>query len=89
MKVWDLETGTERFSLEGHDGGVRAVAVTANGRYAISGSDDHTLKVWMIASSAVCAALNRPQERILPKIPQEARGAFLTSWNYVRNNSEA
>ncbi|MEA3324138.1 MAG: TIR domain-containing protein [Euryarchaeota archaeon] len=36
--------------LEGHTGSVDAVAVTPDGRYAISGSDDNTLKVWDIES---------------------------------------
>ena len=33
-------------TLTGHTGWVRAVAVTADGRTAVSGSGDHTLKVW-------------------------------------------
>ena len=33
-------------TLTGHKGGVLAVAVTPDGRLAVSGSDDKTLKVW-------------------------------------------
>jgi WD40 repeat protein len=33
-------------NLRGHEGGVRAVAVTPDGRRAVSGSEDKTLKVW-------------------------------------------
>src|SRR4028119_1154952 len=33
-------------TLKGHTGFVNAVAVTADGKRAISGSDDNTLKVW-------------------------------------------
>ncbi|RZB30894.1 MAG: hypothetical protein AEth_00848 [Candidatus Argoarchaeum ethanivorans] len=36
--------------LEGHIGGVKAVAVTPDGRHAISGSSDKTLRVWDIES---------------------------------------
>ena len=36
--------------LEGHSAGVRAVAVTADGRTAVSGSDDKTVRVWDLAS---------------------------------------
>src|SRR5262249_15199220 len=37
-------------TLEGHAGKVRDVAVTADGRFVVSASDDTTLKVWDIAT---------------------------------------
>jgi WD40 repeat protein len=47
----DLESGREIRTLEGHAGRVRAVALTPDGRRAVSGSDDKTLKVWDLESS--------------------------------------
>ena len=44
-------------TLEGHGGGVRAVAVTPDGRRAVSGSDDQTLKVWDLEPGALLATL--------------------------------
>jgi len=41
--LWDL-------SLEGHTGPVWAVAVTPDGRRVVSGSDNHTVKVWDLES---------------------------------------
>jgi WD40 repeat protein len=38
--------GNLLFTLTGHTGRVRSVAVTSDGRRAISGSDDCTVKVW-------------------------------------------
>jgi WD40 repeat protein/serine/threonine protein kinase len=38
------------YSLEGHMGWVHAVAVTPDGRHAISGGTDKTLRVWDLAS---------------------------------------
>ena len=35
-------------NLSGHEGWVNAVAVTTDGRYAVSGSWDYTLKVWEV-----------------------------------------
>jgi WD40 repeat protein len=43
-------------TLRGHEGGVWAVAVTGDGRYAVSGSDDQTLKVWDLSSGQVVAS---------------------------------
>ena len=46
LKVWDLERGEELRTLEGHTGWVDGVAVTPDGRRAVSACDDRTLKVW-------------------------------------------
>jgi hypothetical protein len=44
-------------TFEGHAGGVLAVALTADGRRAVSGSDDKTLKVWDLESGRVLQTL--------------------------------
>ncbi|MCL1466845.1 WD40 repeat domain-containing protein, partial [Argonema galeatum] len=41
-----LETGSELFTFNGYSGWVRAVAITPDGKKAISGSYDKTLKLW-------------------------------------------
>jgi WD40 repeat protein len=46
LKVWNLVTGEELFTLTGHNNHVSAVAVTPDGKQVISGSHDNTLKVW-------------------------------------------
>ena len=46
MKVWDLETGRELFTLAGHSASVRGCAISANGKRAVSASVDQTVKVW-------------------------------------------
>jgi len=45
VRVWDLETGLSRV-LHGHTKHVYAVAVTPDGRCAVSGSWDTTVRVW-------------------------------------------
>jgi WD40 repeat protein len=42
---------------EGHTGPVLSVAVTANGRFAVSASDDKTLKVWDLGAGRVVRSL--------------------------------
>jgi WD40 repeat protein len=44
--VWELETGRELHTLAGHSDSVYGVAVTPDGKRAVSASGDHTLKVW-------------------------------------------
>ncbi|KAB8318151.1 hypothetical protein SD81_021000, partial [Tolypothrix campylonemoides VB511288] len=46
LKVWNLQSGQEKFTLSGHTNSVNAVAVTSDSKYVISGSSDQTLKVW-------------------------------------------
>jgi WD40 repeat protein len=46
LKVWDLETGRELRTLQGHSFLVFGVAMSPDGRRAVSASGDNTLKVW-------------------------------------------
>jgi len=46
LKVWDVATGREVVTLQGHVGSVNACAMTPDGRHVVSASDDETLKVW-------------------------------------------
>jgi WD40 repeat protein len=70
LKVWDLESGHALRTLEGHSSYVSAVAVTADGKRAVSASGDKTLKVWDLESglpvasfhcdaSVLCCAISR------------------------------
>jgi hypothetical protein len=57
--------GPERRVLEGHTGWVWAVALTADGKRAVSGSDDHTLRVWDLEGNQAPSAARprRPHGR--------------------------
>ncbi len=46
IKVWNAETGKLLFSLEGHEGGVKAVAFSQDDRYIVSASYDGTVRYW-------------------------------------------
>ena len=50
-------TGELVRTLEGHTDGVYGVAVTPDGRYAISASNDKTLKVWDWATGELVRTL--------------------------------
>ncbi len=58
LRVWDLASGETVRTLSGHTGAVRAVAVTPDGRHAVSGSGDNTLRVWDLASGETVRTLS-------------------------------
>jgi WD40 repeat protein/serine/threonine protein kinase len=48
--LWDVATDQCLHTLDGHTGAVTSVALTADGRYALSGGTDKTLKLWEAAT---------------------------------------
>ena len=53
LKVWDFARGTLINTVEAHDQGILALAVTGNGDYHLAtGGFDQTVKLWTLASDA-------------------------------------
>ena len=48
--MWNLESGQTVRTLKGHSDWVNGVAITPDGRRAVSASWDHTLRVWNLES---------------------------------------
>ena len=46
MRLWDVEAGGEVLRFEGHTKAVHSVAISADGRRALSGSADQTVRLW-------------------------------------------
>jgi hypothetical protein len=74
VRVWDLDAGQCRATLEGHTNRVLGVAVSADGQTAVSGAEDHTVRVWDLASGQ-CRAVH-------PEDSEEA----LQAWATVRTD---
>ena len=46
VRLFDIGSGSERMAFEGHTSDVAALAVSADGNTAVSGSFDGTIRVW-------------------------------------------
>ncbi|MEO0685115.1 MAG: hypothetical protein AAFY76_08750 [Cyanobacteria bacterium J06649_11] len=46
IKLWDLNTKQEIYTLKGHSGKVNSLVFSPDGKTLFSGSEDNTIKVW-------------------------------------------
>ncbi|HEY9646966.1 MAG TPA: WD40 repeat domain-containing protein, partial [Chroococcidiopsis sp.] len=45
VRIWDLEGEPEQ-TLQAHDGEIKSIALSPNGRFLVSGGLDNTVKLW-------------------------------------------
>jgi WD40 repeat protein len=50
MRLWEVASGKEIRTFEGHSDTVNSVAFSADGRFALSGASDDTLKLWDVST---------------------------------------
>ncbi|KAK5237063.1 U3 snoRNP protein [Exophiala xenobiotica] len=48
IHLWSVQTGALLDQLSGHEGLISTLAFTPDGRYLVSGSWDHTIRVWSV-----------------------------------------
>ena len=64
MRVWDLSTGRCTAVLKGHTKQVISVALSGDGRTALSGSCDKTVRVWDLSTGRCTAVLEGHTNRV-------------------------
>jgi WD40 repeat protein len=50
VRAWDLTTGKELLRMTGHTDAVRAISISADGRFVLTGGDDRTARLWDLGS---------------------------------------
>lgn len=51
MKVWDLETGELRTTLQSDSGEIRSIAISPDGNTIVSGSGDRMVRIWSLVEN--------------------------------------
>ncbi len=74
-----LRGGWESFALPGHGGGVTSVAVSFDGRLALTGSHDRTARIWNLDNRETVAILTGSSGRITSVAFDAASSQVLTS----------
>jgi WD40 repeat protein len=83
LVVWDLDTGKELRRLRGHSSHVLAVALTPDGRQALSASRDGTLKLWDLAG-VERAVSNEGHEGVMAiAITPDGQRAVSAGWDWT------
>ena len=83
--------GTECDCFRGHEGCVRAVALTVDERRIVSGSDDGTIRIWDIGRESAAALIGLDDAISVAICPdgrtfacsQDVYGGFLSAWDAV------
>ncbi|CEJ46799.1 Protein kinase [Umezakia ovalisporum] len=64
IKVWNLDSGKEMTTLDGHLQRVNAVVISPDGRTLVSGSDDSTIKIWDLSTGELIHTLRGHSDSI-------------------------
>ena len=62
IKIWQVDTGKEVMTLEGHNDDITSVAISADNKILASGSKDKTLKLWALTTGKLISTINHPEK---------------------------
>lgn len=64
VRVWDVATGRSLQVMAGHEGEVRGIAWSADGKLLASGSRDHDARIWDVETGAQLHALTGQEGQV-------------------------
>ena len=76
LKVWNLKTGAELYTLSGHsnlNNWIRGVAVAPDGSRAVSFAGDYELKVWDLRTGLIIASFTGDSRFLFCTILSDSR----------------
>ncbi len=85
--TWDLRASgtpeprpaTPRHNLRGHDGAVRSVAFSADGRHILSGGRDGTLRLWRADTGQSMLVVNAHRDQVHAVAAASTQGTAATA----------
>lgn len=84
INIWDAATGNMAMGpLQGHSNDVICVAFSDDGRWLVSGSDDHSVRIWNVLTDWTCgeALLGHTAPVISVVISSDSRLIASCSWD--------
>jgi WD40 repeat protein len=82
--IWDIETGKQLLSLDGHTGMVTSVAYSPDGLYIASGGGDNTARIWEAESGILLLTLEKHQIEVLSVVFSPNGALIATSSDGIR-----
>ena len=62
IKIWQVDTGKEILTLEGHSDDITSIAISADNKILASGSKDKTLKLWALTTGKLISTIKHPEK---------------------------
>jgi predicted NACHT family NTPase len=64
LRLWNISGNPIGQPLRGHEGFVRSVAISPDGKMIVSGSEDYTLRLWDISGNPIGQPLHGHEDRV-------------------------
>jgi WD40 repeat protein len=79
VTLWDIETGRLVREFVGHNDWVNSVAFSPDGHYIISGSSDHTLRLWRVETGECLQLMQHDGNHSVRSVAFSPNGRYAVS----------
>jgi WD40 repeat protein len=76
LRLYDLERKEMLLELKGHRLSIESIAITPDGRRAVSGGHDKSVKLWNLVTGELIDSLYPPHEGVVHAVAISPDGAF-------------